>query len=208
MKLALSAASLTLASVLGIGSLAAQGQNPPAPVPAQPGQPTQPRQPTPPPGQPTQPGQGTTPSRPESPMPSQTGAAREVTLTGCLARDTAKPAADGQTTDAFLLTNARTATGAGQAAQAPAASAGDMGQRYRLMAKGDVNFTPHLNHQIRVTGTMMDAATMGRGDTPAPGSPTTGSSTPGSSTSGSATVPAPIFHVTQLTMVSATCEAK
>jgi hypothetical protein len=208
MRLTLAAASLTLASALGVGALSAQGQNPPAPVPAQPGQPTQPRQPTPPPGQPTRPPeQGTTPSRPESPMSSQMGASREVTLTGCLARDTTKPATGGQATEAFILTNARTATGAAVDARGASSSSqstrapgetGDMGLRYRLMAKQDVNFTPHLNHQVRVTGTIMDVGAAGRSDAPAAGSATTGS----------APTLAPMFHVTQLTMVSATCDTK
>lgn len=206
MRLRTVAATLTIASALGIGALSAQGQNPPAPVPAQPGQPTQPGQPAPPrPGQPTQPGQGTTPSQPGSPSSaaSQQGANREVTLTGCLARDTSKPAAGGQATDGFLLTHARTATGAGGDArgsasgapttQAPAGAAG-MGMQYRLMAKGDVNFAPHLNHQIRVTGTAMDTGAANR------------SATAGST--GSGATPAPMFHVTQLTMVSATCDMK
>ena len=197
----LTAASLTLALALGTTSLFAQGQsNPPAPVPAQPGQPTQPGQPARP-GQPTQPGQGSTPSQPGSraAMSSQQGADREVTITGCVGRDTTKPVAGGQATDGFMLTNVRPATGAAadargsaNAAQAPGRS-GDMSQQYRLMAKGDVNFAPHLNHQVRLTGTMMGGPS-GRGAM-------------GSTTAGAAT-PAPMFHVTQLTMVSATCDTK
>jgi hypothetical protein len=98
-----------------------------------------------------------------------------------------------------------------------------MGQQYRLMAKGDVNFAPHLNHQVRVTGTMMDTGSANRGNTSgsgpaaagstatgstATGSRAGGSTATGSSTTGSTTAPAPMFHVTQLTMVSATCDTK
>lgn len=135
-------------------------------------------------------------------------------MTGCVARDTTKPAA-GQAADAFLLTHAKVASGAGEAAGPAqggadraqgAAGAGTMDQQYRLMAEGDVNFAPHVNHQVRVTGMMMGR---GMAQTPAGGANRPEASAPAvgnSSATGSAGPMAAMFHVNELTMVSATCE--
>lgn len=71
------------------------------------------------------------------------------------------------------------------------------------MAKGDVNFAPHVNHQVRVTGTMMGRG-MGQRQTGAPNQGNRGN-TPTTASGGAM---AAMFHVTELTMVSATCEVK
>lgn len=79
------------------------------------------------------------------------------------------------------------------------------------MAKGDVNFAPHVNHQVRVTGTMMGRG-MAQNQTGAPNRPEAGTPNQGNRgdapTAASAGAMAAMFHVTELTMVSATCEAK
>lgn len=64
------------------------------------------------------------------------------------------------------------------------------------MAGEGVNLSPHVNHQVRVTGTIKGVGQGMGGRATAPGA------------AQSATAMAPMFHVTQLTMVSATCETK
>ncbi len=257
MKVAIAAVSFALTCGLTLATPSAQGQSGQPAQPGQPSQPPQPGQPAQPgqgtpgqPGQPTQPGRGTPgqPGQPATPAPGtspgqmgaqgrgQGAAAREITVTGCVMRDTAAPAAGAQGAEAFILTHARLASGAGATSggdargQGPSGAAG-MGQEYRLMAAGDVKLSAHVNHQVRVTGTVMGGrGRMGRGAEPTgsatpgatgPGSTTPGSATPGASDPGTPSTGAPsagnmargagmapMLNVTELTMVSATCEMK
>jgi hypothetical protein len=102
----------------------------------------------------------------------------------------------------FMLTNAKMATEG--AAAGSTSTAGRSGQpsdvtiarEYRLMAGENVNLSPHVNHQVRVTGTIKGVGQGMGGRATAPGQ------------AQAATAMAPMFHVTQLTMVSATCETK
>lgn len=219
MKVALTAVSFMLVCGLTFATPSAQQGTPPTNPPGQPGQGPAPGRPQPP-----QPGQGTSPGQPGS----QTQSDREITLTGCLARDTSASASAGQGANTFLLTRARSA-GAG-AITSPGATGRDqgqsgaslnVGQAYRLMAKGKVSLQEHLNHQVRVTGTVVEGATAGGSavERPQPGSSNPGWSSAGSQNPGSpsadtdarmgaATGQTPTLHVTELTMVSATCETR
>jgi hypothetical protein len=226
-----------------------QGQGGGAPTTQQPGQGRPAGQPAQP-GQPGQPGAAGQSGR-EGSMPNQ------VTLTGCIQRDSAPGGAQAGPSEMFKLTNAslaemgsaaggsssaspgaggREATDSGRAGSADvnpggtgsrAAGAMAAAREYRLSASGGVNLSQHVNHRVRLMGTVTPAGRAGRmgaarsggasgadagASSPAPAS---GSSQPGAASSGgrgstsqgSAAGPmsAPMLNVTSLTMLSTEC---
>ena len=107
-------------------------------------------------------------------QPSQSAAAGAITVEGCLQRDTAASAAAGQSEPAmFKLADAKAAAGAESSAAA------DIKDEYRLQASSSVDLSQHVNHQVRVTGSVSAAS----GDE------------------------APTLNVTNLEMIAASCES-
>ena len=154
---------------------------------------------------------------PQTPRPSPNTPARTddktMTVTGCL-----KPADASQTAPApsatpsttapasrFMLTNVEADTGSAAGGSTSTAkpsrpapeespAAGTMtsaGNRYILMPDAGVNLAAHVNHKVRITGTLSDKADT---KTAAPAEPR----------AGAMTTPATIA-VSAVTMVSATC---
>ena len=157
-------------------TVAAQGQ------PATPGQ-----QPTTPTQQPATPGErSTTPgqqptTRAEQPATAQAG---KVMISGCIqATPPAAPAAGGTPAgpgaSKFDLANAKVVSSGpvGTTGAAPTAT------RYRLEGE-EKTISPHLNHQVEITGTLSPAGATGTAGT---------------------TTAAPMLKVESLKMVAATC---
>lgn len=160
-------------ALIGAWGLVAQGQQPPQPPPVPPGD---------------------APSAPAPrPSPSTSATGQEVTLAGCIERS-------GTT---FKLTDAKrggapstsqpgtpstSQPGAASAPQ-PAQPAVAIANEYTLVAGTGVNFSPHVNHQVEVTGRVT------------PATPTSGA---GAGVSTSST--APTLTVSAVKMVAANCE--
>lgn len=133
------------------------------------------------------------------PSPSaQTKSANTVTLSGCIqdtpavAAAAGAPAGAGQSsTKTYYLNNAMMAADAGK----PGAAVGTSGLSstgYRL--EGDTALiSPHLNHQVRITGTVQSSSASATGAAAA---------APGSTAAG------PTLKVESVTMVAAKCEEK
>lgn len=124
------------------------------------------------------------------PAPSAQTKTNTVTLTGCIqdvpmATAAAKPAEPAAGTKTFYLNNA-TMADAGRD-KAPVGTTGLTSAGYRLEGE-DKLISPHLNHQVRITG--MVASPTGAGAA-APGP----------------TAAAPTLKVESVTMVAAKCEA-
>lgn len=184
----------------------------------------------------------TTPApSPSSPSAPQTTAAPSITVTGCLkpwdgsamgtTSGTTTPGATSASPAKFLLTNVVDPTagrsgapGAGTTGTTTPAPADRMGagadaKQYSLTASSSVNLAEHLNHQVRVTGTLSPAAsstmgTMGTtpsrpGDPARPGEPMRPGETarPGETGShaGMGAPNAGTITVSSVTMVNATC---
>jgi hypothetical protein len=174
-------------------------------------------------------------SRPQTPAPSPSTPSRTddktMTLTGCLkaqdasmdaGRPTSAPSSGAAAAGKFVLT---TVEGNSMGTSKPdatkpgstmpgASSAG--GKQYALTAGAGVNLAAHVNHQVRVTGTLSDAdhtGAMAHGDAAAKPDPTKPSSTarPGeASPSGdrmSMDKAWPMLAVTSVTMISSSCTA-
>lgn len=134
-----------------------------------------------------------------TPPPSaQTKAANTVTVSGCiqdtpaLAAAAGAPAGAGQSsTKTFYLNNAIMAADAGKPGSA-VGTAGLSATGYRL--EGDAaTISPHLNHQVRIVGTIQSSSASPTG---------AASAAPGSTAAG------PTLKVESLTMVAAKCEEK
>jgi hypothetical protein len=138
-----------------------------------------------------------------APRQSQTDATKSITVSGCIqSAPAASPAAGARATAPaeserkFVLA---TKPAAGTPAGAPAregavGTSGSTGLRYQLDGD-DKTISPHLNHQVEITGTLV---------APAPSSgAAAGAAAPGGATS---TSPAsPMLKVESLKMVAATC---
>lgn len=137
--------AIFVASLL-VAAAAAQGQPPP------PGQQPTVQQPA------TQPGQPPRAAKPE---------AGKVTISGCI--ENAPPAADAAAAPAaanaskFELANAKVTSGG------PVGTSGSTATttRYRLDGE-EKTISPHLNHQVEITGTVSSSATPAAGGSAAP----------------------------------------
>ena len=146
----------------------------------------------------TPPGDASTPAgiQKPTPAPSAQTKANTVTISGCIqdvpmttAGAAAAPSVAGAT-KTYYLNNATMAADAGRDRPA-VGTAGLTSGGYRL--EGDTALiTPHLNHQVRITGTVQasNASPTGAGNAAA-----------GSTAAG------PTLKVDSVTMVSAKCEA-
>lgn len=108
------------------------------------------------------------PPAPQSQAPAPDAAAPaagSVTVEGCVA------SAEGDAAGGFTLTDAK-------APEGEAAAGAEIEDEYALSAPADVNLSQHVDHQVRVTGTVGAAA----GD-----------------------ADAPMLNVTELEMIAATC---
>jgi hypothetical protein len=176
---------------------------------------------------PQSPAQGSS-QQPSTAAPSSSGsqqptsaapasAAGKVTVTGCLQSAPASGAAAAATSDPkFVLADARMSS-AGSSSGAVGTS-GTAATRYHLSGD-EKTISPHLNHQVEITGTVQGAgasATAGSSaaGSSAPGSSAAGSRAPGSSTAGatstaggaSASATAgPMLRVESVKMIAATC---
>jgi hypothetical protein len=117
-----------------------------------------------------------------------------VTLTGCIqdapmASAAAKPADSAAGAKSFYLNNA-TMADAGRD-KAAVGTSGLSSTGYRLEGDDKV-ISPHLNHQVRITGTVQSSSASSTG---------AGAAAAGSTAAG------PTLKVDSVTMVSAKCEA-
>ena len=161
------------------------------------------------PGAPTQPAVGTQqpPTGTRQPVPdtqspaapteqrsaaSPRASGNTVTISGCI--QNAPPAAGGAAASAspagpkFVLANAKASAGASGSAVGTAGSAATA-TRYRLDGD-DKAISPHLNHQVEITGTVQTSAASATG---------AANAAPGSAAAG------PMLKVDSVKMVSATC---
>ena len=130
-----------------------------------------------------------------TPAPSAQTKGNTVTISGCIqdvpmaTAAAATPSVAGAT-KAYYLNNATMAADAGRDRPA-VGTAGLVSTGYRL--DGDTALiTPHLNHQVRITGTVQASNASSTG---------AASASPGSTAAG------PTLKVDSVTMVSAKCEA-
>ena len=114
-----------------------------------------------------------------------------MTISGCIQN---APAPPGVTPSPFavkyVLANAKPASGASSNTAIGTSGASSAANGYRLNGD-DKKISPHLNHQVEITGTVQTSSASGGGAAnAAPGSPAAG----------------PMLKVDSVKMVSATCQ--
>jgi hypothetical protein len=157
------------------------------------------------------PPQPQTPPRPQAPTtqpitpapkPDTPPAAETVTASGCLKAEKDVPGLKPNVAERagmgedYILTNVRMLP-ASSGSKAPSAAAASKGVMYKIEGLNDDELKKHLNHQVELTGRIVESTGAGKpGGAPAPG----GGAAP------SETLKA--FQATSLKMVSATCPAQ
>jgi hypothetical protein len=155
--------------------------------------------------------QPTTPTRTE-PQTPRAGSEQTVSVTGCLTQDTAAPGAAGaagaaatagatRTTGAptFALSNAR------MSKESSTSALGNM-SRVSLTGMADAELQKHLNHQVEITGHLMENKMSGTAGTTAPPAAAGTEARAGIDTSAMASMP--LLHATSLKMIASTCPEK
>lgn len=119
---------------------------------------------------------------------SQRPAQSSVTISGCIQNAPAAPGATPSPSAAkFMLANAKSASAASTAVGTSGTAA--TATRYRLQGD-DKTLSPHLNHQVEITGTVQPSSASETG---------AANASPGSAAAG------PTLKVDSVKMVSATC---
>jgi len=126
-----------------------------------------------------------------SQRPTQAAQDNKMTISGCIQN---APAPPGVTPSPFavkyVLANAKPASGASNSTAVGTSGASSTSTRYRLNGD-DQKMSPHVNHQVEITGTVQtSSASAGGAANAAPGSAAAG----------------PMLKVDSVKMVSATCQ--
>ena len=136
-------------------------------------------------------GQRSTEQRPST--ATQRPAQEKVTISGCIENAPASAAGAAASTSAttpkYVLSNAKMTSGASGAAVGTAGTASAATQ-YRLDGE-DKTISPHVNHQVEITGTVQTSSASATG---------AANAAPGTAAAG------PMLKVDSLKMVSATCQ--
>ena len=169
--------AMFVASVLGVVGVAAQDQ--PAPPSQQPA--TQREQPA---------AQGEQPAAPtrQQPAPAARQAPEKVTISGCIQNAPAAGAgatASAATAPKFVLAKGKMVSGAAGSAVGTSGTTATV-MEYRLDGE-DKTLSPHLNHQVEITGTVQASATGAA------------NAAPGAAAAG------PTLKVDSVKMIAATC---
>lgn len=133
------------------------------------------------------------PTAPREPSAAAPRSAQEkVTISGCI--ESAPTAVGGAAASAaagpkFMLSNAKMGDAAARSAVGTSGTAA-AATRYRLDGE-EKTISPHLNHQVEITGTVQTSSASATGEANA---------APGSAAAG------PVLKVDSLKMVSATCQ--